>query len=74
MALKDWKKKEYEGTTDWIKGNLLLKMIDHEKVYGKYGFGLYLIDKDYVYSEIWRRKFQTKQQALNYAKNYMRTH
>jgi len=74
MALKDWKKNEYEGTINYKKGTKTIKIIDHEIVYGQSGFGVYLNDSSYKYYEIWRRKFKTKSQALKYARSYMRTH
>lgn len=69
MALKDWKKTKEIGTyTRWENGSEALRL---DKTIGEYGEkGRWFVLKDIGSPEF----FNSKSEALAYAKKYMRTH
>lgn len=71
MALKDWKK---VGKLQWNKGfvNLSIEPTNDIYVMGwKYTLVVYNFHND---KDILFKMFKTKQQALKFAKSYMRKH
>ncbi len=82
MALKDWRKSRAKGPTmkgtfhiRWNKKNTKEFLIINKymgKREDKYHVLLY--DKKRQFEDIWDKSFKTKQQALKYAKAYMRKH
>jgi len=71
MALKDWKK---VGKEQWNKNfvNLSIEPLNDKYVMGwKYILDVYDRNDD---KTILYKYFKTKQQALKYAKSYMKTH
>lgn len=72
MALKDWEK--FDKYMIYQKEFIFIK-IDSIKQWDEWDYVVTISEDDYINGKIIQRKyFKTKQQALRYAREYMRTH